>query len=176
MRRFPSEGLLYGGLVPVVGGVGGHLRHEVGVVVAREAAQPFEGVLGGRAHRDCPHHHPARADAASDGAGVDVGDASHPLRSQELVEGGGAQGMAGPGAVLPHDEPRHLHLARLEVALVDAVVADQRVRRHDDLPGVRRVGQHLLVAGHRRVEYDLAERVGRRAKGEALIRRAVFQD
>ena len=46
--------------------------------------------------------------------------------------------------------------AGLEVGGVDAVVADVRVGERDDLPGVRRVGDDLLVAGQRRVEHDLA--------------------
>ena len=52
---------------------------------------------------------------------------------------------------------------RFDVLGVDADVADVRIREGDDLARVRRVGQDLLVAGHRRVEDDLADRVPRRA-------------
>ena len=48
---------------------------------------------------------------------------------------------------------------RLEVDRVDAHVADLRRRHGDDLPAVRRIGQHLLVAGDRGVEHDLARAV-----------------
>ena len=54
------------------------------------------------------------------------------------------------------DKPRHVRLAALDVLPVDAVVADQRVGHRDDLPLVGRIGQDLLVAGHRRVEDDFA--------------------
>ena len=42
---------------------------------------------------------------------------------------------------------------------VDADVADVRIGQRDDLPCVRRIGQDLLVAGHRGVEHDLADGV-----------------
>ena len=50
---------------------------------------------------------------------------------------------------------------RLDVLGVDAGVADVRIRQRDDLPGVRRVGQDFLVAGHRGVEHHFAGRAGR---------------
>ena len=47
---------------------------------------------------------------------------------------------------------------------VDAVVADVRVGEGDDLAGVGRVGDDLLVAGQHGVEHDLAGRDGRRRR------------
>ena len=41
----------------------------------------------------------------------------------------------------------------------------------DDLPAVRRVGQHLLVAGDRRVEHDLADRLARARRSPRRGRR-----
>jgi hypothetical protein len=41
---------------------------------------------------------------------------------------------------------------------VHAVVADVRIREGDHLPGVRRIGDDLLVAGERGVEHHLADR------------------
>ena len=54
------------------------------------------------------------------------------------------------------DEPGQVRLAALDVLGVDAVVADLRVGHRDDLAAVARIGQDLLVAGHARVEADLA--------------------
>ncbi len=46
----------------------------------------------------------------------------------------------------------------LDVFAVGADVADVREGEGDDLPGVGGIGHHLLVAGHRGVEADLAHR------------------
>ena len=64
---------------------------------------------------------------------------------------------------------------RLGVLGVDADVADVRIGQRDDLPGVGRIGQDLLVAGHRGVEHDLAGGVARRADRAAAEDRAVGQ-
>ena len=56
----------------------------------------------------------------------------------------------------------------LDVLVVDADDADMGKGEGDDLRGVGRVGQDLLVAGHRRVEADLADRRAGRADAEAL--------
>ena len=69
-----------------------------------------------------------------------------------------------PPRRLAHGEPGHLHAARLGVVAVHAVVPLLGRGHHDDLPGVRRVGQDLLVAGHPGVEHRLAERLPRRAE------------
>ena len=164
------------GLVPAVGRLGGHARHVVGVAVAPLPAQRGEPRVGRLAGQDGAHHDAGGAQSAGDRAGVYAADAGHALVREEPVEGHRAEGVAGFRVVLPDDEARDLHAARLEVALVDAVVADQRVGRDDDLPGVRRVGQHLLVAGHGGVEDDLAEGVGLGAEGAAGVRGAVFED
>src|SRR5439155_711799 len=45
-----------------------------------------------------------------------------------------------------------------DVFLVDPVVADHRIGHGHDLSAIRRIGEDLLVAGHGRVEDDLAGR------------------
>ena len=102
-------------------------------------------------------------------------DACDLLFPEEVVQRFGAQRVAGGRRVLTHREPRDLDPARLEVALVDPVVADEGVGGYDDLPGEGRVSEHLLVACHGGAEDDLA--VGRRlgAKGETLVYGAVFE-
>ena len=56
----------------------------------------------------------------------------------------------------------------LDVLAVDADDADVGEGEGDDLGGVGGVGQDLLVAGHRRVEADLADRGAGRADAEAF--------
>src|SRR5207249_3963300 len=60
-------------------------------------------------------------------------------------------------------------------ALERHLVADERIRAHDDLPVVRRVRRDLLVAGHRGVEHDLARRGECVSERLSPPRRTVFQ-
>ena len=61
----------------------------------------------------------------------------------------------------------------LDVVLVGADIADMREREGDDLAGIGRIGEDFLVAGHRGVEADLADRVPGRAEAEAFEHGAV---
>ena len=54
---------------------------------------------------------------------------------------------------------------RFQVLIVRADVADMREGESDDLPGIGRVGQSLLIPGHAGVEAHLAHRVLRRRVG-----------
>src|SRR3569623_438973 len=55
----------------------------------------------------------------------------------------------------------------LDVLAIDADVPDLGRRHHDDLPAVRWVADDLLIAGDRRVEHDLADRLDLRAEAFA---------
>ncbi len=61
----------------------------------------------------------------------------------------------------------------LDVLVVDADDPDMGEGEGDDLGGVGGIGQDFLVAGHRGVEADLADRRAGRADPEALDHRAV---
>ncbi len=101
-------------------------------------------------------HRAALAQVPREAPGVDAGDRHDTPRLEE----GGQRLLGAPArrlvAHLAHDEALREHAARLHVGAVDAVVADVRHRHRDDLAGVARVGQDLLVAGHRGVEAQLA--------------------
>ena len=101
------------------------------------------------------------ADAAGELAGVDAGDARDAVGAQLRVEVGLAAPARPAAGQVAHDHAAAERPARLEVGQVHAVVPDVRVGEGDDLPGVGRVGDHLLVAGQHRVEHHLAG--GRRA-------------
>ena len=163
-------------LLPLVGLRGGDPLDEIDAVVARQPAQAGEGLLGRLADGDHAHHDAAVAQPPRDGAGIDAADAGHPLVGEEGVERGGAQGVARRRGVLADDEAGDLDAGRLEVTLVDAVVADQGIGWHDDLAGEGGVGQHLLVAGHGGAEYDLAVRGALGAEGRPAVYGAVFED
>ena len=51
-----------------------------------------------------------------------------------------------------------MRLARLDILVVGADIADVREGEGDDLLRVGRVGHHFLIAGHRGVEAQLADR------------------
>ena len=70
-------------------------------------------------------------------------------------------------ARVAHDEARDVRRAvdALGVLGVDAGVADLRRGHRDDLPAVRGVGEHLLVAGHAGREHDLADGAAVGAEG-----------
>src|SRR5262249_32834614 len=70
---------------------------------------------------------------------------------------------------LANDKPFDMRLARFEVFGIDAVITDERISHADDLPAIRRIGEHFLVAGHARIENDLAKRLAGSAEMAAGI-------
>ena len=80
------------------------------------------------------------------------------------------------GNVLLHHQAARGDRGGLDVLGVGADIADMREGEGDDLAGIGRVGQRLLVAGHAGVEADLADRrrrrrYGRRSRGPRTPRR-----
>ena len=83
-----------------------------------------------------------------------------------------------PGAVvyrLSHDHRARVRAVGLDGLRPHAVVPDQRIGEGDDLTRVGGVGDGLLVAGHRGVEDDLADRGAGRAHRIAVKPRAVLE-
>ena len=70
---------------------------------------------------------------------------------------------------------RRRHVDGLDVFFVGADIADMREGEGDDLPGIGRVGEDLLVARHGGVEADLADRMAGRAEPEAFENGSVSQ-
>src|SRR3989441_1207351 len=120
-------------------------------------------------------HEPAGAEPARESARVDVGDRDDVLGDEVLVERAARAPVALDGRFVALDESRPLRLARLDVFRRHAVVADLRTRHRDDLSGIRRIGEHLLIPGHARVEHDFAGRLALRAGCYAFEPGAVFQ-
>jgi hypothetical protein len=65
--------------------------------------------------------------------------------------------------------------SRYSVLDVHAGVADVRIGQGDDLTAVARVSENFLIAGDRRVEHHLADRVTGRANRYAVKDRAVSE-
>src|SRR6516225_5440277 len=64
----------------------------------------------------------------------------------------------------------------LDVLVVGADIADMREGEGDDLLGIGRIGQDLLIASHRGIEADLADRVPRGAEALSFEYGAVGKD
>src|SRR5438105_3065177 len=65
--------------------------------------------------------------------------------------------IAGHFASFSNDKSARLDAIRLKIVLVDPVVADEGIGQKDDLARIARVAENLLVAGHSRIENDLAD-------------------
>src|SRR5215470_7634475 len=71
---------------------------------------------------------------------------------------------------------RRREVDRFDVLVVGADIADVGEGEGDDLPGIGGIGEDLLIAGHRGVEADLADRVPGGAKALSLEHGAVSKD
>src|SRR5437764_3088155 len=98
---------------------------------------------------------------------VDAGERRDAVAVQPVGPGGTAR--------LPHDNAPRVGLRRLRAGSGDAVVPDHGRGEADELARVARVGDDLLVAGHRRREDRLAERERRRADTLAAEELAVLE-
>ena len=83
---------------------------------------------------------------------VDIADSHDAVAAEVTLQGLATAPGAGRPRRFPDDEACHLRMGGLFVLVVGPVVADQRVGHGDQLTRVRRVRQHLLVAGHGGVE------------------------
>ena len=73
------------------------------------------------------------------------------------------------------DKAAHVGLGAFLVERIRAVVPDVRVSHRHDLPAIRRIGQDLLITGHRGVEANFADARAGGAKGFAFESSAVFE-
>jgi hypothetical protein len=128
------------------------------------------------AREDAGAHRAGRADVARDRAGVDTRDPDDAVGLEVVVERPlGAEVRDDTGGIAD-DVAGDPDAPRLLVLVVGPGVADVRCGLHHDLPGVRRVGQGLLVAGHAGREDDLAEGAPARAVGLTRESSPVLED
>ena len=116
------------------------------------------------------------ADPRRQRARVDPADADQPLRGQPIVK------MLRGAPVRRFGDVRAQHAAtrggrqRFDVFRIRTGVADMREGEGDDLAGVGRVGQDLLIPRHRGVEADFADRIAGSAEPLTPKNRAIRQD
>ena len=157
--------------------VRGHAAHQVSALHPRNRIRRRHQGL--RVHRVSRGDHAAldatRAQLPGQCARVDVRDGDDPVRREVLAQRAGGSPVAGHGRLVANDKAGHVRLPRLDIARRDAVVTDLGRRHRDDLAGVGRVREDLLIAGHTRVEHDLATRLPFGARRHAPVDRAVLE-
>ena len=124
------------------------------------ALQRLEVELAVRRMRDHRVRHALLADQRGQRAGIDAGDGDDAARFEPGVE------VLRRAIIRRRGDRRAQHAAahpaggeaaRLHVLVIGADIADMREGEGDDLPGIGRIGQDLLIAGHGGVEADLAD-------------------
>src|SRR5690606_18674439 len=103
-------------------------------------------------------HRAVVPEVPGEAAGVDAPQPGQPVALEEGVEVALGPPVAPPPGQVADDHAAAVGPGALVVGRGDAVVADVDGGEGDDLPGVGRVGDDLLVAGHGRVEHDLPGR------------------
>ncbi len=111
--------------------------------------------------RDHRVRHAALADARGERPGIEAGKPDDAAAFQPGIElARGAVVRRRRDRRMQHDAARagrRREIDGLDVLLVGADIADMRKGEGDDLPGIGRIGENLLIAGHRGVEADLAD-------------------
>ena len=129
--------------------------------------------------RDHRVRHAVLADERGQRARVDAGDGDDAVRLEphvEVLAGAPVGRRCDRGAQHAAAHAACREARRFHVLVVGADIADMREGEGDDLSGIRRIGEDLLIAGHRRVEADLADRDAGRARAPSFDDGAVGQD
>ena len=163
-------------LVPVVALGRPDLRHEVHAVDAgpapRFGAQGVEVEDAVRRVGDDGVRHAGFADHRGQRAGVDSRQTDDAARLQPGVEPAMSAEVGRFAEIGPEDRAdrgrRGRRVDHLDVLAIHADDPYMGEREGDDLGRVGRIRQDFLVAGHRRVEADLADRRAGRPDAEAL--------
>ncbi len=127
--------------------------------------------------RDHGVGHALAADQRGECAGVDAGDADDAACLQPGVEMLRGAIVRRIGDASAQDDAararRRRHVHRFDVFVVGSDISDMGKCEGDELPGIGRIGEDLLVTGHRRVEADFADRLAFRAEAEAFQHGAI---
>ena len=107
-------------------------------------------------------------------ARVNAIDAGYAVRLQVVAKADLASPVAWACEIV-HDKPRKEESARFDIFAVYAVVADLGCGERDELPGIARIRDDLLITAHAGVEHDLAQRIPPRPERHAVEHCAVRQ-
>ena len=118
----------------------------------------------------------AIADAAGQAAGIDAGDSNDAVAGEPGVEVLRRAEVRRLGNIHPQHATARRRCQRLDILGIRTDIADVGKGKGDDLTGERRIGHDLLIAGHRRIEADLANRLAGRTQAFAPKHRPIGQD
>src|SRR5438105_4465374 len=103
-------------------------------------------------------------------------DTDYVIFLEVLLKRGGRPEIRPDPARLANHKALDPRPPRFDILFVDAVVADERIGHRDDLAGVARIGEDLLIAGHRRVKDHLAKCRASSAKRRTLESSSVLKN
>ena len=144
---------------------------EAGKIPCRSQRRRLVGV---RTRRDTARQGALFANEARQAPRVHIRDRHDLLAHEVLLERRIRPPTARAPRRLSDDEPGSPDLAGFHVFAVDAGIADLRIGQGDDLESVGGVGEDLLVARHRRIEYHLADGHARNADRMPAEQATVF--
>ena len=101
-------------------------------------------------------------------ARIDVGNRDNIIATQIVGKRLIAAEIAFQQGQVANNQAASIDFARFHIFRVAASIADVWIGERDDLLGVGWIGKDFLIAGHRRVEHDFADRVARSANGNAI--------
>ena len=172
LRSAPHHIELCALLVVRVPREGGLVRDFLDVVHADEdelfRALHRLGLGHARLSREKAVQRAAHAELLGERACINALDAGNTVLLKVVAERPIRAPVADDRRQLADDEARGVRPPRLDVLRVHAVVADERVGHRHDLALVGRVGENLLIPGHRGVETHLATGRRLRAKTRAV--------
>ena len=97
------------------------------------------------------------AQFGSQSPSVYTGDRGQPEAFQPGIQGLCRTPVGGRRQVRPHDAPAGDRSPRFHILRIRPDDADVRKGKSDDLPGIGRIGEDLLVARDRSIKTDLAD-------------------
>jgi len=118
------------------------LGHQTGIHQIGRRKHTFERAVLPDATDQCP--------------GIDAGDAHHAESGEVVFQPAHSAKVTGHLALIADDEASQMRSGALNVFVVDAVVADLWIGHRDDLAAITRIGEDLLIPGHRSVEAHFA--------------------
>ncbi len=129
--------------------------------------------------RDHGVGHALFADQRGQRAGVDAGQADDAAGFQPVIERAGRAVIRRRGDVGAQNDAAGAragrHIEALDVLVIGADIADMREGEGDDLAGIGRVGEDLLITGHGGIEAHFAGGGAGGPEAEAFQNGAVGQ-
>src|SRR5690554_1806674 len=173
MTQSPDTAIPYPRLMP------GHFRSEVHPFkprpVARFGKQVINVELSARMMGNHSIGRTRSPDPPRERARINTGYADPPLRRHPLVKRLAVTKAARLGHIFTDDTTKCMRRIGLDILVIRADITDMGESESNDLPRIARVGHNFLIAGHRCVKANFANRRTSRAKAPAPYDTAICQ-